>query len=91
MQQVDEIFLMHHQLELEEAMSTCFGILLSLNVENFDWRQSDVLMGLNEKNNLKVTLYFSVINGETLGPFPNWIGKPSLNSIQLEKIDSLKF
>jgi len=52
----------------------------------FDWEQSDVLMSLNKKNNLKVTLYFSVINGETLGPFPNWIGKPSLNAIGEERL-----
>ena len=52
----------------------------------FDWSQSDVLMGLNEKNNLKVTLYFSVINGATLGPFPDWIGKPSINAIGEERL-----
>ena len=27
----------------------------------FDWTQSDVLIGLNEKNHLKVTLFFSII------------------------------
>lgn len=55
----------------------------------FDWQQSDILMGLNEKNNLKVTLYFSIINGETLGPFPNWIGKPSINSIGEDRVVSV--
>jgi len=55
----------------------------------FDWKQSDILMGLNEKNNLKVTLYFSIINGETLGPFPNWIGKASINSIGEDRIVSV--
>ncbi len=52
----------------------------------FDWKQSDILMGLDKKNDLKVTLYFSVINGETLGPFPNWIGKPSLNAIGEDRL-----
>jgi len=52
----------------------------------FDWKQSDVLMSFNKKNDLKVTLYFSVINGETLGPFPNWIGKPSLNAIGEDRL-----
>ena len=55
----------------------------------FDWQQSDILMGLNEKNNLKVTLYFSIINGETLGPFPNWIGKPPINSIGEDRVVSV--
>jgi hypothetical protein len=39
-----------------------------------------------KKNDLKVTLYFSIINGETLGPFPAWIGKPSLNAIQEDRL-----
>ena len=52
----------------------------------FDWSQSDVIMGLNEKNDLKVTLYFSIINGETLGPFPKWIGKPTLNGINEDEL-----
>ena len=52
----------------------------------YDWQQSDVLMSFNKKNNLKVTLYFSLINGETLGPFPDWIGKPSLNSIGEDRV-----
>ncbi len=52
----------------------------------YDWKQSDVLMSFNKKNNLKVTLYFSIINGETLGPFPSWIGKPPLNSIGEDRV-----
>jgi len=43
-------------------------------------------MSFNKKNNLKVTLYFSIINGETLGPFPSWIGKPPLNSIGEDRV-----
>jgi len=55
----------------------------------FDWQQSDVLMSLNKKNNFKVTLYFSIINGETLGPFPSWIGKPPLNSLGEDRVVSV--
>lgn len=55
----------------------------------FDWTQSDALMSFNKNNNLKVTLYFSIINGETLGPFPNWIGKPSLNAIGKDRVVSV--
>ena len=42
--------------------------------ENFDWRVTDIMMKLNEKYNLKTTLYFSVINADRLGPFPHWMG-----------------
>ena len=55
----------------------------------YDWQQSDVLMSFNKKNNLKVTLYFSIINGETLGPFPSWIGKPPLNSLGEDRVVSV--
>ena len=40
----------------------------------FDWRVTDIMMKLNEKYNLKTTLYFSVINADRLGPFPSWMG-----------------
>tara|TARA_B100000029_G_scaffold175446_1_gene172720 strand:+ start:488 stop:1609 length:1122 start_codon:yes stop_codon:yes gene_type:complete len=41
---------------------------------DFDWRVTDIMMKLNEKYNLKTTLYFSVINADRLGPFPQWMG-----------------
>ena len=86
LQQLDEIF--------TDASSSGIGrsnVYLYWNViepveGKFDWLQSDILMGLNEKNNHKVTLYFSIINGETLGPFPNWIGKPTLNGINQDEL-----
>jgi len=53
---------------------------------NYNWEPTDVLMSFNKKNDLKVTIYFSLINGKTLGPFPSWIGHPSLNSISEENL-----
>jgi hypothetical protein len=55
----------------------------------FNFTNSDILMSFNKKNDLKVTLFFSVINGETLGPFPNWIGKPSLSAIGEDRLVSV--
>ncbi|WP_316506973.1 hypothetical protein [Nitrosopumilus sp.] len=87
--QIDDIF--------KDASSTGIGrsnVYLFWNTieperGEFDWSQSDVIMGLNKKNNLKVTLFFSVINGEQLGPFPDWIGKPSINSIGEDRLVSV--
>ena len=45
---------------------------------NFDWRVTDMMMGLNQKYNLKTTLFFSVINADRLGPFPSWMGNQAL-------------
>ena len=86
LQQLDAIF--------TDASSTGIGrsnVYLYWNIiepveGKFDWSQSDIIMGLNEKNDLKVTLYFSIINGETLGPFPKWIGKPTLNGINEDEL-----
>ena len=86
LQQLDEIF--------KDASSSGIGrtnVYLYWNMiepveGKFDWLQSDILMGLNEKNNNKVTLYFSIINGETLGPFPKWIGKPMINGIDQDEL-----
>ena len=45
---------------------------------NFDWRVTDIMMNLNEKYNLKTTLFFSVVNADRLGPFPSWMGNQAL-------------
>ena len=47
---------------------------------SFNWQTYDILMGLNREQHLNVTLYFSIINNEQLGPFPNWLGQPSLDA-----------
>ena len=51
---------------------------------NFDWRVTDIMMNLNQKYNLKTTLFFSVINADRLGPFPTWMGNQALGQT-LEK------
>ncbi|MGI0045951.1 MAG: hypothetical protein ACREBB_02000 [Nitrosotalea sp.] len=45
----------------------------------FNWQTYDILMGLNREQHLNVTLYFSIINNDQLGPFPNWLGQPNLD------------
>ncbi len=80
-----------------DASSTGIGrsnVYLFWNViepekDQYNWQQSDILMSLNKQNNLKVTLFFSIINGETLGPFPNWIGKPPIQSISEDRLVSV--
>ncbi|MGI0086815.1 MAG: hypothetical protein ACREBI_02495 [Nitrosotalea sp.] len=46
----------------------------------FNWQTYDILMGLNREQHLNVTLYFSIINNDQLGPFPNWVGQPNLDA-----------
>lgn len=42
---------------------------------NFNWKTYDILMGLNREQHLNVTLYFSIINNDEAGPFPDWVGQ----------------
>jgi len=57
---------------------------------NFDWRMTDIMMKLNEKYDLKTTLFFSVINADRLGPFPSWMDRQTLGkSLEQETIRTL--
>ena len=81
LQQFDQIFTDASSSGIGRSNVYLFWNIIEPVEGKFDWSQSDIIMGLNEKNDLKVTLYFSIINGDTLGPFPKWIGKPTLNGI----------
>jgi len=81
LQELDQIYSKASETGIGRSNVYLFWNIVEPVRGEFNWQQSDTSMAFNEKNDLKVTLYFSIINGETLGPFPNWIGKPSLNSI----------
>jgi hypothetical protein len=48
--------------------------------DQYSWQNTDILMSMNKNNNLKVTLYFSIINGRIIGPYPNWMGTPGFGT-----------
>ena len=84
--QLDEIFTDASSSGIGRSNVYLYWNIIEPVEGKFDWSQSDILMGLNQKNDHKVTLYFSLINGETLGPFPKWIGKPTLNGINQDEL-----
>ena len=86
LQQFDQIFTDASSSGIGRSNVYLFWNIIEPVEGKFDWSQSDIIMGLNEKNDLNVTLYFSIINGETLGPFPKWIGKPTLNGINEDEL-----
>ena len=86
LKQLDEIFTDASSSGIGRSNVYLYWNMIEPVEGKFDWLQSDILMGLNQKNNHKVTLYFSIINGETLGPFPKWIGKPTLNGINQDEL-----
>lgn len=89
LQDLDQIYSQASKTGIGRSNVYLFWNLIEPVHGEYNWKQSDALMSLNKKNNLKVTLYFSIINGETLGPFPDWIGKPSLNAIGEDRIVSV--
>ena len=89
LQELNDIYLQAADSGIGRSNVYLFWNLVEPERGEYDWEQSDALMSFNKNNNLKVTLYFSIINGETLGPFPHWIGKPSVNSIDEDKVVSV--
>jgi len=89
LQDLDQIYSKAAETGIGRSNVYLFWNLVEPVRGEYDWKQSDALMSLNKKNNLQVTLYFSIINGETLGPFPNWIGNPSLNAIGEDRVVSI--
>jgi hypothetical protein len=89
LQELDQVYAQASNTGIGRSNVYLFWNLVEPVRGEYDWKQSDTLMSFNKKNDLKVTLYFSIINGETLGPFPNWIGKPSINAIGEDRVVSV--
>ena len=89
LQDLDEIYSTAASSGIGRSNVYLFWNLVEPVRGEFDWKQSDALMSFNKKNNLTVTLYFSIINGETLGPFPSWIGNPPLQSLEEDRVTSV--
>ena len=81
LQDLDQIYLTAAETGIGRSNVYLFWDKVEPVRGEFDWEHSDILLSFNKKNSLDVTLYFSVINGRMLGPFPDWIGNPSLNAI----------
>ena len=86
LEELDRVFSQASSTGVGRNNHYLFWNLLEPEKDQYNWKQSDVLMSFNKKNNMKVTLYFSVINGKTLGPFPDWIGKPNLGAIPKDRL-----
>ena len=48
--------------------------------EKYNFKDTDILMSLNKNNAMKTTLYFSIVNGRTIGPYPTWMGTPGFGT-----------
>lgn len=58
--------------------------------DQYNWDNTDILMSFNKKNDLKVTLFFSIVNGRTVGPYPQWMGEPGFGtSLETKAVKTL--
>jgi hypothetical protein len=48
--------------------------------DQYNWKDTDILMSFNKENGLQTTLYFSVVNGRIIGPYPGWMGTPGFGT-----------
>lgn len=48
--------------------------------DQYNWKDADILMSFNKNNGLQTTLYFSVVNGRIIGPYPEWMGTPGFGT-----------
>ena len=55
----------------------------------FDWSSTDPAVFLAAERGLSVTLFFSLVNGADLGPFPGWMGEPDLESLDPDALVSV--
>ncbi|NDB62874.1 MAG: hypothetical protein EB170_03235 [Nitrosopumilaceae archaeon] len=46
----------------------------------YNFKESDIIMSLNKNNGMKTTMYFSIVNGRTIGPYPAWMGTPGFGT-----------
>ena len=74
LQTLDEVYSQAALTGIGRSNVYMFWNIVEPEREQYNWEQTDVLMSFNKKNDLAVTLYFSVINGRQAGPFPDWIG-----------------
>jgi hypothetical protein len=86
LQELDEVYEAAASTGIGRSNVYLFWNMVEPQQGKYNFQDTDILMSFNKKNDLKVTLYFSIVNGKTLGPFPDWMGKPRLHAISDDDI-----
>ncbi len=47
----------------------------------YDWDITDAIMSLHKRHGMDATVFFSIVNGKTFGPLPDWMGRPTLDAV----------
>ena len=54
----------------------------------YNWALIDAIMSFHVKHNLDATVFFSIVNGKTIGPLPNWMDSPTLDALSADFVSS---
>lgn len=63
-----------------------FWDALEPSPRSYEWAQTDAIMTMHERHGLDATLFFSLVNGRTLGPLPGWMGSPTLDAVPADDV-----
>lgn len=83
-QQLGAIYAQAASTGIDRTNAYMFWNVVEPEQGSFDWSQSDVVMELAGRYGLDVTLFFSVVNGPILGPFPQWASDGQLSGVDPE-------
>jgi len=63
-----------------------FWDALEPSPRSYEWAQTDAIMTMHERHGMAATLFFSLVNGRTLGPLPGWMGSPTLDAVPADDV-----
>ena len=86
LQEIDQLYQDASALGIGRTNLYMFWSFIEPQDNNFNFKNSDIQLSLIKKYNMTATLYFSIINGRALGPFPDWIGDPSISEIPRDQL-----
>ena len=86
LQEIDQLYQDASTLGVGRTNLYMFWNSIEPQDNNYNFKNSDIQLSLIKKYNMTATLYFSIINGRALGPFPDWIGDPPIREIPKDKL-----
>lgn len=84
--ELDSLYARAASLGASRSNVYVFWDALEPSPRSYEWAQTDAIMTMHERHGLDATLFFSLVNGRTLGPLPGWMGSPTLDAVPAEDV-----
>lgn len=85
---LDALYAMSASIGSTRSNVYVFWNLLEQEPGKYTWDLTDTIMSLHAKHGLDATVFFSLVNGKTLGPLPDWMGHPTLGAVRADEVSS---